>query len=566
MGNCCNGRNPRLNTENNQPTDHKPNRSKELRTEGSSAEYDLNINALTVLAKNNKRRKQPHKHAENLYPNESDYISIDLNSDLIDQHESKSDGGDSLEEMNYSIYQASEFTKQQQRTILGFFQNFLHEIPMDSDSESLDGFVYITLKDSKNTGKTYILLISTYAIYCIEPDNFEQLYRRIRLDCILLIGFDKDKTHALLHITNLDLKGDLYFSSEKLSDTITAIEVLHKYIKSYYIPAYTVESPAKLLSNYNNLPSSEIVLHHTKQSLAITEIFFNDRILGENTVFVKPSRRATETRGVEDCIAVLCDNYLYTLDKSYKYLDKIHLSTFETAFLIDKCDRLILQSSEFENVMWFWSSHFLSVLEKAVTKCKRRGIQVQYITMKEANYIMPFLNEPKSATLLKKTVDLEESKLLNSSLRHSDKTQEPKSALLYDSKYKRSNSSFRHSNSLKEPKSALLPRSKYKRSNSSFHRSNNLKEPKSALLPNSKYKWSNSSFRHSDDLKEPKSAKLPDSSFRKSNSSLRHSDDLKEPKSALLPSCHLKDSIKRPNSSTPSSTSKPPLFKPSQNP
>ena len=512
MGNCCTGRNPRVNTENTQPTDHKVNKSKHLRTEGSSVEYDLNINALTVLAKTNKRRKQPNKPAEKLYPNESDYISIDLNSDLFDLHESKSDGADSLEEMNYSIYQASEFTKQQQRMILGFFQNFLHEIPQDSDSESLDGFVYITLKDSKNTGKTYILLISTYAIYCIEPDNFDQLYRRIRLVCILLIGFDKDKTHALLHITHLDLKGDLYFSSEKLSDTITAIEVLHKYIKSYYVPAYTVENTAKLLSNYNNLPSSEIVLHHTKQSLAITEIFFNDGILGENTVFVKPSRRTTETRGVEDCIAVLSDNYLYTLDKSYKYLDKIHLSTFETAFLVDKCDRLILQSSEFENVMWFWSSHFLSVLEKAVTKCKRRGIQVQYINMKDAKNIMPFLNEPQSATLLKKTVDLEESKLLNLSLKYSD--------------------------DLKEPKSALLPQSKYKRSNSSFRDSDNLKEPKSALLPESKYKRSNSSFRHSNDLKEPKSA--------------------------LLPSSHLKNAIKRSKSSIPASTPKPPLVKPSQ--
>lgn len=433
MGNCCSGRNQPNSIENTEPSSNKHNKLKHQKTEGSSADYELNIDALTELAKSKKRKQNlPKTNPELFSPeqNNSDYISIDLESDLIENNQSDSDGEESCDELNYSLYQASEFTKAQQRTILGFFQNFVHEVPSDSENEQLDGFVYITIQNGKSIGKRYILLISTYAIYCIDPDTFSTIHRRIRLDCILLIGLNQDRTHAILHITHLDLHGDLCFSSDKFQDALNAIEVLHKGIKSYYIPAYSVDSPSKLLVNFNSMPSSEIVLYHSRQNLLITEVLFNDGILGENIVFVKPSRRATKSKRFEDCIAVLTDSYLYTLDPGCKFLDKIKLSSVETAYLVDKSDRLILHSNEFENVMWFWSSHFLSILEKVVAKSKRKGIQVEYINMNQANAMMEFLTEPQSARLPKKNLDLEESKWSDLSHISNIYKHEPRSALL----------------------------------------------------------------------------------------------------------------------------------------
>ena len=422
MGNCCNGRSykpPLITVPNSTHSDYKSNTEISLRhldsIESISISTDLPLHILNIKSseKLNKSTVLDREANETInvdYEDDMFYQSIeDPDSEYIDTMSKRSISKirrlstlkeDGLEGLYYSLDESYKLTSEQQRIVLGFFHQYEHETVSALSEEQLDGA--ITVKQKTQTGHIdVILLLSTFAVYLIDPLIFHVVQRRIRLDSILLLGLNKSRTDLILHIFSSDLLGDIWVTCKDINNLLKAFQVLHRNFTSRYIPAYTLNTLDELSHNYNTMLTTQIYSYHTPEILRITSVLCKEGLIGENILLFHRSTRITRSRGFEECVAVLTDYSLYSLKEDYEFIDKIGLQYMKMICVVDKCDRIIIQSDVTEDVLWFWNVKAADKIQEASMKLLKKKIAQEFVAKEDADEIMEYLTTPQSALLPK---------------------------------------------------------------------------------------------------------------------------------------------------------------------
>lgn len=408
MGNCCNGRSYKYCSE-------------ERRVSESTQKYNDSIRTISISREDKNTSKSENLNKVILVDlGANDTIQINYEDDMFFQSINEPDSEyldtmtqrsiskvrrlstlieDGLEGLYYSLDDMSKLTKEQQRIVLGFFRQYEEEGSHGSD-EQLDGVVAVQQKTQSGQIDA-VLLLSTHAVYILDPSVFHIVQRRIRLDNILLLGLNRSRTDLILHISSSDLMGDIWLCCKDINNLLKAFQVLSRNLTSSYIPAYTVNTTEELSNHYNSMLTTHIYSYRAPEILSITSVLCKEGLIGENILLYQKSTRITRSRGFEECIAVLTDYSLYSLRLDYEFIDKIGLQYMRGVCVVDKCDRVIIQSDVTEDMLWFWNASILDTIQEASMKLLKKKIMQEFIGKEEADEIMEYLTTPQSALLPK---------------------------------------------------------------------------------------------------------------------------------------------------------------------
>lgn len=221
--------------------------------------------------------------------------------------------------LEYSLIMPEDLSKIQQTQVLSVLDNYKSLLSPD-DQEQVDGFVYVT-----ESQKNYLMMVSTHAIYLLNPDNVSLVESRTKLEDISLIVISKNYDVLLFVVKNSS--EDFVVQCENMEGLVKSLQQVTVEAFGQYLPWITVEK-AEDVHGMVNTVKVEGNLLLKDEHLAIVKAIVENGNIGE-TVMVKEMCTNSGESKLMNVNFVLTDQAIYILDSSYGFKKRISLLDIE---------------------------------------------------------------------------------------------------------------------------------------------------------------------------------------------------------------------------------------------
>jgi predicted XRE-type DNA-binding protein len=338
-----------------------------------------------------------NSYSKNIKKNASGRPSIDAeyvgNSVLDSKMPENLDIKDSLiEELEYNLIEAHQLTQKDQNNILHVFELYQNEIP-STEKEQFEGFLPVTINESSAFSSEKVLVVSNFAIYVLKKSDISYVQRRIRLENIQIILLESNLNSLIIHSVNNNLLGDLWITSSQIEDIHNCIQTMFNFLLNRYIPTFTYASNV-FESKFNNIPKVFVLNLLEEENLKITNAVIREGKIGENVVYNKKTQWISDNK-VSDCIAVLTTKALYSFNMDYKLLLRLEIKLISSITVNETLDILIIHKNDFEEIVWFLNSKFVTEIEKAAAEVRQERLAIYKSHININEYVKPSIHKLK---------------------------------------------------------------------------------------------------------------------------------------------------------------------------
>lgn len=278
-----------------------------------------------------------------------------------------------IEELEYDITEATDLSEIEREKILNLFTTYSNEVPGD-EKEAFEGFSQIKIRTTNNSFNDHALLISNFAVYIVKCDDFNYLYRRVRLETILIILIREDIKAMILHCVNGELDGDLWIETSCIEDIHNCIQTMFRYFTQRYIPTYTYPE-SQFKARFNKIPPSLTYSLTNEENLKANNAVIQHGKIAENILLIKAGKTVYKGKFI-DSIAVLTTKAFYYLNNDFRFVLRLEIKQIKGLIITDKVDKFVIEKMNGEHFLWTLNSKFVTEIEKIYTGIKREKLRV----------------------------------------------------------------------------------------------------------------------------------------------------------------------------------------------
>ncbi|OMJ82063.1 hypothetical protein SteCoe_17335 [Stentor coeruleus] len=315
-----------------------------------------------ALSRRNLKLPMPNDIVFNtLTPTSKNQINIvDFNESLVD-------------ELEYDITEAKDLSQVEQEKILHLFETFSNEVN-EGEEEAFEGFSLVDIKNSESSSTQNALLISNCAVYILKNDDLNYVFRRIRLETIIVILLQDDICAMNLHMVSSELLGDLWIESPNIEDIHNCIQTMFRYITQRYIPTISYpESQFKI--KFNNIPSTVVHFLTSEETVNVNNAIIQNGKIAENINFIKKGKTAHNGNFI-DCIAVLTSKAFYCLEIDYKFVYRLDVKFIKALTITERADKIVIEKNNGDEILWMLNSKFITELEKVSMTVRQERLKI----------------------------------------------------------------------------------------------------------------------------------------------------------------------------------------------
>ena len=278
-----------------------------------------------------------------------------------------------IEELEYDLIEAVDLSQQDQNSILKLFTQFSNEIP-PGDEELYEGYIVARVHESETYSEERALVVSTHAVYILKENDLSYMHRRLRLENILIVILEARLGEMIVHVSSNELLGDLWIASKQIEDLHNCLQTMFKYLNKRYIPTQTLQD--KLFRDkFNKVPQAMLQSLLSEENLQANNVIVQEGKIGENVLFNKKAKWV-DGGEIKDCRAVLTSKALYCLGVEFEFLSRMDLKLVKGARINENVDKVVIEKSNGEEILWFLSSKFVTELEKAIALTRKERINI----------------------------------------------------------------------------------------------------------------------------------------------------------------------------------------------
>ncbi|CAG9328861.1 unnamed protein product [Blepharisma stoltei] len=371
MGNvCCTGRTPRKSSYES-CDDFQKSMEKAKNKQLSKSQIVTSLLKRTNLFPEKKSKRTVKERTE------EDLLEI---SPIIDE-ENKSErtsseySQDSI--IEYDLNSVSELSSVQQNMIYEILEKYKENYGENLE-ELADGITEVT-EYTQDSSVIRTMMLTTFAIYLFEQDDFSKVTRRIQIDTILFFWIAEGRLSVLFQVEQgNNNEGNLIISSPKMEDILRAIEDLSFESTKQFIPWYTEGALSLLRLKRNKVSPEEIFSRfYNQENMLIAEILIKHGKIGENVLYFEPCYRYPESSDFFDTYFLMTDLALYSLNIDHKFKVRVALNKITKIGIDRKYEAVIIIAGK-SACMWMLPIYYSEYIKKAVQKQGNFGIDVEW--------------------------------------------------------------------------------------------------------------------------------------------------------------------------------------------
>lgn len=286
--------------------------------------------------------------------------NVDFNESLVD-------------ELEYDITEAEELSQTERDKILHLFQTFSNEIT-EGEEEAFEGFSLVDIKNSENSSTQRALLISNCAVYILKSDDLNYVFRRIRLETIIVILLQDDICAMNLHMVSSELLGDLWIESPNIEDIHNCIQTMFRYITQRYIPTFTCPE-TNFKSKFNNIPPTLVHFLTNEETISVNNAIIQNGKIAENITFIKKGKTVHNGNFI-DCMAILTTKAFYCLEIDYKFVYRLDVKLIKALTITERADKIVIEKNNGDEMLWMLNSKFITELEKVSMTLRQERLKI----------------------------------------------------------------------------------------------------------------------------------------------------------------------------------------------
>ncbi|OMJ76412.1 hypothetical protein SteCoe_24245 [Stentor coeruleus] len=234
--------------------------------------------------------------------------------------------------LDYSIIQAESLSKSQQNQISSLLDRYADMVSED-DEEIVDGLGNIIILNDKKT-----ILITTQALYILNPDDYSIVDKRIILEELTLLIFNKNKNQILIELKSEYLQ-NLIFQCDILQDILRSIQQVNFEAFAQYIPWIYDNKIEELYDLINEKGISKENLY-TKDKLNVFKAIAENGNIGENVLIVQKAKDKIEDYA-EEIVILISEIAVYILDGGYGFKKRVLFASVEK-IVVNKKDKFFV--------------------------------------------------------------------------------------------------------------------------------------------------------------------------------------------------------------------------------
>lgn len=268
-------------------------------------------------------------------------------------------------DFEYDIDTASQLPASLRRNIVNLFSK--HGI----QEECMDGFLDIIeyLPDGSNEYKT--LVISSDAIYIVDPDEFVIVHRRIPVEKVLLMCITAMRDYLCLKVKGEE---DYIVYSGRMEDLVKAIMSVYNSKTNTYLPSVTLPNIDSFYKHYNN-PTIIQSLFYSDTSLEAQRVICKYGIIGETILHFGRSQKVLGS-SAELRYILLTDRAYYSLYTTYRLEKRLELSKI-LQVTWDKAKQTIIIQHTSSSELWKLPASYIDNIKEAISKNRQLFQDIQ---------------------------------------------------------------------------------------------------------------------------------------------------------------------------------------------
>ena len=387
MGNtCCGGQ---RNIKSNQKTESLQNQLDNICRESKESEESEESVEFESLEehKEHKERRKFRKKTSAINKDFSPEIAIlergvPVNVNIDDTCDS---GKMIIEELEYSFSEYKSIAKENKKLFIDLFLTYKNSLPLGS-AETISGFIYADIYENATKVERKGILISSFALYVLQANEFYNVLRRIQLDRLIIIILSADIKQMILHTSCTELLGDLWIKSDIIEEIYKCVQVGYNKLLKRYLPSTTIDN-SLMEKTLNNLDFSMINLLLSKKYIKVSNVIISKGSVGENIITFK-STKGIINGILDDCIIVLTSHAIYQLNKKFKYKARLNLKDILSLIISKDFEKVIINQNNGENLEYLLDSKYIGSIQKAYTALLNKKLKVQmFENIDFTNYI-----------------------------------------------------------------------------------------------------------------------------------------------------------------------------------
>lgn len=278
-----------------------------------------------------------------------------------------------IEELDYNFPKVSETHEKKMNKIFGMYKN---TIPV-GETEFVAGVIFVEFVESPMQAIFKWVVLSNFAIYIILQGQEFALERRIKYKNLIILLISEDLNNMILHMTCNELLGDLWIRSKQCESIHNCIQIHYRQFSHNYIPTSTLES-LSFASSFNNLPFSLIKTLLTEKQVKISKVVISKGKFGEN-ILIFQSGFAVIRKILINCILVVTNLALYTLEENYKFIHRDEFKCFSSLLVSKDFQKMILVLTNGGRVFYLVPENFVGAIQKNYLKVAQMKLKVNVI-------------------------------------------------------------------------------------------------------------------------------------------------------------------------------------------
>ena len=364
---CCTGRInlPKTFGENSVPVDNRFEVDySEDSSHNNSRYFDsiLSLNHKEVQSSPNHMNQSVHiDHGTSFGINDStdkQNLSQILNPQDTSKYEDTIVEPEQESDFEYDIDTASQLPTSLRNNIVNLFSK--HGI----QEECMDGFLDVIeyFQDGSNLYKT--LVISTEAVYVVDPDEFAVVDRRIPLQKMLLMCITPGRDFLGLKIQGED---DFVGYSGRMEDLVKAIQSVYNSKLDNYLPTVTVPTLESFFKSHNNSATVKS-LFYSETSLESQRVICRHGVIGESILHFGRGQKVIDN-SIDMRYILLTDRAYYSLHSTYRLEKRLDLSKI-LEVIWDKPRQTIVIQSVSSTELWKLPQSYIDNVKEAIARNK----------------------------------------------------------------------------------------------------------------------------------------------------------------------------------------------------
>lgn len=232
-----------------------------------------------------------------------------------------SNRSDAYKTLTYTIISAEDLTISQQKQVINVLDQYKHLIEPD-EQEMVDGFLHVQVESS------YLMMITTHAIYLLNPVNLVDVNKRVQLEDISFILLTNNK--EFVGFVENSVKGCLKVVCQDFDSLVFAVQQVCFEAFNQYLPWVVVDDIQKIKDQ--DIDKKVIM---GDRNLAIFKVFVEHGRIGEVAKIIEKCNNSGENRMMTVHLVVSNEN-IYMLDSSLDFMDMIPFTSIKNSVYKDK--------------------------------------------------------------------------------------------------------------------------------------------------------------------------------------------------------------------------------------